>query len=462
MSGQSEFDLSGGATEEAKVEYIEPANAYLELQILSRDQQELRLPFLYPTIDFAKSAARVFPEGEGWKAVLKGERVELIHAEEEKRPLEVGQCFELEGARVWLIDARRPPVGTLQGMSPPYVGKVWNLTSQQTWLGRKGKRLNHVEVNHSTVSRTHATFLPDRQGRIELLAESAGAPTTVNGKAVEAGHKVRLGNGALIGCGEQLFRFNASSESAATESLLSINTMGTFQVKLGGTDYAPAIGNEKAQFLLAALAVKWGEPYSVDWVLSQFWPEASDTRGKKNLSYTLVQLRENLEIKGTEQDNLFLRVSSNIQLNPDRLADHDYNELKRLTQSKDALTSRSLLERVIRLYAGHFMPNCYDEWAEVIRQSLESDFVQTLLKTATHFMEKGEHDLVELATSKLTQLDPLHEEAVGLFMQSCLKAAQPARAIEAYETLDKALKAEGLEPSTDVMKIYYKANLGLG
>ena len=46
-------------------------------------------------------------------------------------------------------------------------------------------------------------------------------------------------------------------------------------------------------------------------------------------------------------------------------------------------------------------------------------------------------------------------------MEACLQSAQPQRAIEVYETLEKALKAEGLEPTTEVMKIYYKANLGL-
>ena len=460
MPESSDFDLSGGATTEAQGEHIEPASPYLELQIVSANQQELRLPFLYPRIDFAKSAPQVFPQGAGWEARLVGDSVELVHEDGNRQPLEVGSCFELEGVRVWLLDARRPAVGTLEGLTPPYVGKVWNLTNQQSWLGRKGKRLNHVEVNHSTVSRTHATFLPDRQGRIELLAESSGAPTAVNGKTIEAGQKMRLANGALIGCGELLFRFKASTETGSAESLLSINTLGTFQVKLGATDHAPNIGNEKAQFLLAALAVKWGEPRSVDWILSQFWPEVTTSRGRKNLSYTLVQLRENLGIKGTEQDNLFIRASSNVQLNPDRLADHDYIELVRLTEGRKPLTSKPILERAIRLYSGHFMPNCYDEWAEVVRQSLEADFTQTLLNTAQNSIQ--DFETVELATDKLRSLDPLNEEAVGLFMEACLHAAQPTRAVEAYEDLVKALNAEGLEPTTEVMKIYYKATLGLG
>lgn len=460
MSGDPELDLSGGATAEAVVDFNELAHSYLELQVLSAEQQEFRLPFIHAQIDLAEAAPAAFPNGCSWIAQLKGEEVELVHrADGSKRPLVVGSSIDLEGARVWLLDARRPPVGTLLGLSAPYVGRVWNLTNQQTWLGRKGKRLNHIEVNHSTVSRTHLTFLPDHQGQVELLAESGS--TVVNGQSVEAGEKVRLQHGALIGCGEQLFRFSVPVHSEFSSSLLKMKTLGTFSVILGGQQYAAEIKNDKAQFLLAALAVSWGEPRSVEWLLAQFWPEAATARGRKNLSYTLVQLRENLGIKDTEDDDLFIRTASTVQLNPERLDDHDYVELSRLTRTKHALTSRAVLERVILLYGGQFMPNCYDDWAESVRHTLDSNFTDTLMASAQYFLDQGDFSTLQLATGKLLALDPLNEDAAGLQMEGALMAAKPEIAISTYEQLVKDLKADGLEPSTEVLKIYYKANLGL-
>lgn len=204
-----------------------------------------------------------------------------------------------------------------------------------------------------------------------------------------------------------------------------------------------------------------GESRSVDWLLAQFWPEVPSVRGRKNLSYTLVQLRENLGIKDTQEDNLFIRSASTVQLNPERLDDHDYVELSRLTKTKQALTSRSVLERVILLYAGRFMPNCYDDWAEVVRHTLDRDFTETLIETARYFLQKNDFSTLQLATGKLLELDPLHEEAAALQMEGALQAARPELAVSTYEMLEKNLRSEGLEPSTDVIKIYYKANLGL-
>lgn len=459
---EAEFDISGGATDNVQIDYVEPAHAYLELQIVSPGQQEFRLPFLQQEIDLADQAAPAFSNGTSWVARLHGENVELVHkATAEKRPLIVGDNIQLDGAHLWLLDVRRPPLGTLHGVSAPFTGKVWNLTNQQTWVGRKGKRLNHIELNDSTISRTHATFIPDRHGHIELLAESAGAPTSVNGQPVETGQTERLSHGALIGFGKLMFRLSLASEHSSVGSMLTMNTLGTFQVKLGGDNLGAEIRNEKAQFLLAALAVKWGEPQSVDWLLAQFWPEVTQSRGRKNLSYTLVQLKENLRLEENEECPLFLRTTSSVQLNPDRLDAHDLVEVQRLTQRRQPITSRSALERLNSLYGGRFLPSCYDEWAEIVRQTLEVDFSTTLLRTAEYYLERGELEDLQIAAGKLLELDPQNEEAVRLVMEGALKTAQPEVAVQAYRSLEKSLKVDGLEPDTELVKLYYRANLGI-
>lgn len=452
-----ELDWSGGATQESAVEYDQLAHGFLELQILSREQQEFRLPFMHRELVLGELVPGVFSPGFAWRAVLQGEDVYLIGGEE-SRPLAVGSMQELEGARIRLLDARRPPVGTLQGLSSPYVGRVWNLTDQQTWLGRKGKRLNHIEINHPTVSRTHATFLPDNQGNVEVLAESA---TVVNGQTLEAGQKARLQHGTLVCCGEMMFRFAVPVHSEQAESLLKVHTLGTFKVSLGGAQFAGEFRNDKAQHLLAALSVNWGEPCSVEWLLAQFWPDCSTVRGRKNLGYTLGQIREYFRIKDTEQDDLILRSTSHVQLNPQRLEEHDYTEIKKITKTQQALSSRSTLERAIQLYAGPFLPDCYDDWASVARLSLEREFIETLLRSAAFFQEQNDFESLTIAVDKLLQLEPGNEEAAGILMEGALTAAKPEVAIATYETLQKSLAADELEPSTEIMKLYYRASMGI-
>ena len=462
MAGEDELDWSGGATQESAVEYDKLAHGFLELQVLSKEQQEFRLPFIHQEILLAEVAPAAFPNGFAWKAVLQGESVRLLDPDsDESRALAIGSMVELGGARIRLLDARRPPVGTLQGLSPPYVGRVWNLTDQQTWLGRKGKRLNHIEINHPTVSRTHATFLPDNQGTIEMLAESGGAATVVNGQGLQAGEKARLQHGTLICCGEMMFRFAVPVHSEQAESLLKMKTLGTFQVSLGGEQFAGEFRNDKAQHLLAALAVRWGEPCSVDWLLAQFWPDSATARGRKNLGYTLGQIREYFRIKDTDDDDLLLRSPSHVQINPQRLEEHDYTEIKKITETRQALSSRSTLERAIQLYGGPFLPDCYDDWAAVARQSLNRDFTETLMRSAAFFLEQGDFETLRIAVEKLLKLDPLNEKAASLLMEGALTAAKPEVAVSVYEQLKKDLAQDELEPSTEIMKIYYRASLGL-
>jgi DNA-binding SARP family transcriptional activator len=119
------------------------------------------------------------------------------------------------------------------------------------------------------------------------------------------------------------------------------------------------------------------------------------------------------------------------------------------------------LERLLNLYQGRFLPTCYEDWAEVLRTRLDRDFVATVLATARQALEQSDFDILSTAVGRLLELDPLNEEAVILLMEGELKAARPEQAVAVYEQLCRSLKAEGLEPDTEVMKLYYRASLGI-
>ena len=119
------------------------------------------------------------------------------------------------------------------------------------------------------------------------------------------------------------------------------------------------------------------------------------------------------------------------------------------------------MERAIQLCGGPFLPDCYDDWAAVARQSLNRDFTETLMRSAAFFLEQGDFDTLRVAVEKLLKLDPLNEEAASLLMEGALSAAKPEVAVAVYEQLKKNLAQDELEPSTEIMKIYYRASLGL-
>ncbi len=450
-------------TQNVQAQSVTLASAHLELQIVLDGQREYRFPFITPTLNFSEDAAAAFPQGSDWSAQLSDESVTVSNQSTgQSHPLHVGESVVLDGVNVWLVDVRQPNVGTLEGIEAPFTGRVWHLKGQQSLLGRRGKRLNHIELDHPTVSRAHATFLPDRHGTVSLMCESAGSATTVNGEVVNPGDSVHLRHGDLLGFGTLLFRFSVPRDSSSVDAFLSINTLGTFQVSIGGdAGLGQEVRNEKSRWLLARLAIAWGEPISVEGLLEEFWPGTSSTRGRKNLSYTLLQLKEALNLEDEAFESLILRSPSSLQLNPDRLGRHDYVEVLRMTTSRKPLTSVVALGRLLGLYRGSFLKSCYEDWADIARSKLEIAFAETVLATGSFMLEAKEYQATEDAGRKLLELDPLNEDAARLLMEGYLHQAKPERAVELYEQIVRALKSDGLEPDPELMKLYYRASMGI-
>ncbi|MCA9779501.1 MAG: FHA domain-containing protein [Candidatus Eremiobacteraeota bacterium] len=460
MSG---FEFTGDPTENTEVGELTLSHAHWELHIVQEGLREFRIPFYRDTLVLQKHAGEAFPEGVPWSATLTQHGVELSNRESgQKLALAVGESVKIENRRVWLVDVRQPPKGSLEGVSPEVAGRVWHIKNQLAWVGRQGKRMNHLEFDHPTISRTQATLSVDPSGRISLLAEATGSPTTVNGEVVEAGRTQELFQGDLVGFGKLQFRFSGSTETALQESALFIKTLGSFRVNLGSeTGPEVLIDTEKARWLLAYLATCWTSALPIEPLLESFWPDVDRTKCRKNLSYTLRQLRESFKEAGVELDDYLLRNPSEYRLKPDRLGEHDYVELLNLVSSGKALTSASALQRAIKLHQGSFLPTCYENWAEELRQDLESALTQTLLASGLYFLEQGEFPAAVAAADHLTGLDPLSEEAALLRMNASLGKAEPQEAVEFYEKFEIRLKNEGLEPSVELLKCYHRARLGI-
>lgn len=450
------------ATENTEVQELDLAHNYWELHVVQEGQREFRYPFFEVEMDLGQVAAGAFPGGAPWTVTLTDSGITLLNRESGQcHTLAVGENLELEGRRLWLIDVRKPPVGTIEGVTPPFAGRVWHIKGQQAWLGRRGKRLNHIELDHPTVSRTHATLLPDSTGRVNLLCETS-SPTTINGHALQSGESKALTHGDLLGLGQLHFRFSTQSEATNQEAPLYLQTLGGFRASVG-SESAPeiVIKSEKARWLLAYVASRWEHALPAEPMIEAFWPGVERTRGRKNLSYTLSQLKESFQDSGVELEGLLLRSPSELRLNPDRLGAHDYVEVKRLVSPRQALSSESVLTRLLKLYKGPFLDTCYEPWADELKSSLQQDLQDTLLQSAQHFLKTAEHGAVRMAAEALLSLDELNEEGALCLVESALLQAQPERAISVYERMEANLRKDGLEPAIELVKAYHRARLGL-
>ncbi|MBI3928492.1 MAG: FHA domain-containing protein [Armatimonadetes bacterium] len=431
-----------------------PASNYLELQVVRDGVGEFRFPFLSSHVLLGKTETG----GAPWRAELVDDNQVALVSQDERHLLSPGQHLQVGSCRVWLVDVRKSCLGSLEGTSDPYVGRVWQLKGQQYLLGRRGKRLNHIELDHSTVSRAHATFLPDRSGIIRLLAESATSLTMVNGRSLPAGEMAVLHNGDLLRFGELLFRFQTSPEQASGEGVLDLWTLGTFRLSLGGRQLQGAqIRAEKSRWLLARLGLAWGAPVPVSKVLDEFWPDLSNTRGRKNLSYTFSQLRESLGLDEPAFERLLLRTPSALQLNPELLGEHDYHQLEVLLQGD--LAGPAATSRILSLYQGPFLPDCYDEWALVARERLELRWSHELERLARILLSRGELEQAREAARALLGIDSANQEAYKVMMHAAL-SADPREAVRWYEKAATALRNQlGAEPDTELMRLYYQARM---
>lgn len=436
-------------------EYAAP---HLELQVVLRSSAEYRFPFLNSEVELGSAETVELPDGSIWKArLLPDQRVEFSRGTE-TQILSAGQDLELDQARVWLVDTRATSVGTLEGINGDYVGRSWHLLGQQTMVGRLGRRLNHVELDHPTVSRLHATLFPDRRGQVKLLAESAASQTRVNGNPVAVGESRLLAHGDLLDFGDLTFRFSLAASSVSQGGLLRLCTLNTFTVQLGANVLAHKVKNEKSRALLARLGLAWGEPVPTERLLTDFWPDVGTTRGRKNLSYTLAQLRQGLGLEDEEFSSLILRSPSSLQLSPDRLDEHDFLEVEKLVAGGKALTSEAAVNRLLSLYRGPFLPECYDDWALSARRRLERAFQEAAMATCERALERGDFPTVESVGHHLLSLDPTHQDAAAKLMEAALGQAQPEQALAIFKALSGTLEREGLEPETEVIRLQLRAS----
>ncbi|MGE0492676.1 MAG: FHA domain-containing protein [Vulcanimicrobiota bacterium] len=438
------------ATQQAKAEAVKTVAPHLELQILSLDRPELRLPFF----------ARALPLGEhapalvGWTVLYDNEQVRLAHPDQGESLLQPGQSVEVEGTHLTLLDLRQPPRALLAGMD----GRSWQLYPQRYQVGRRGRRLNHIELNEPTVSRQHASLVPG-EADFSLLCESGSSATLVNDVSLSPGQQRRLQHGDIVRFGETSFRYLNHSEGQGTGPVFGLKTLGTFELQLNGKTYPHEAASAKTRWLIGLLGTRWGQPVSVEWILGQFWPDATTSRARKNLGVALKQWRECLGLEEEQFTDFVLRTRTQLRLNPAVCGWHDFCDVKELVS--EGVTSVGALDRLLELYQGGFMSDCYEDWAMVERDSLEHAVVACLTQTVAYFGGLGELVQARRAVAAVAQLAPSEQAAVAHFMQAALERAAPAEAVSAFRELESRLKADELEPDMGLMKLFYRAQSGL-
>lgn len=421
----------------------ELAHPYLELLLTDPRGMGRSQPF------FSSEITLTVAEGERWSALV-GEHSVLLQQLEGSLPgifygqptdraeLKPGESLEVGQQRVWVTDARLPPLASLEGYSHGYEGRVWSLRAQPYQVGRRGaQRLNQVELNHPTVSRGHATLLPDgASGRVLLLCETDSSLTAVNGRPLQAGEAIGLRHGDLLHLGELSLRFR-SAAGPVGDQRLALQCLGGFRVEWGALHLTEVdFKAEKARWLLARLGWAWGASVATEELMETLWPDLPPLRGRKNLSQCLVSLKAALQLE--EGADLFDRTPASLALNPELLGSHDARDLEALLDS----SLPAAWQKALSLYGGEYLPGCYDDWAVRVRERLTVAMGRAALRLARHHSLSGQPQAAADAAARGSELDRCDQEAALLQVEALLQLGQPQQAWKVLEATRRALREQ--------------------
>lgn len=379
--------------------------------------------------------------------------------------LEVGAGLEYAGHRIRLWDPGQA-LAYLKGYSAPYSGEIWPVGEGEHAIGRPGQRHNSIQLDHPTVSRKHAT-IAKRDGRYQLLAESATNPVWVGGQLLEPDCWVDLNDGDLLEVGDLVLRFHGPGETTGS-SWIQVRSLGNFLATVGGT----VVGDkdwktQQIKWLFAHLAYEWGRPVAIEALLEELWPDFTPDRSKNNLNYSLSTLRQVLRSYLPEEMRkveLILRSSSSLQLNPELLDSHDVVHLRRqLALVQQGERWEAAAERAVLGYTGPLLQDCYLDWVAPLRQSLELEVLDVAKRLLEHRAQAENWEGSVAVAGHVLQLDPCSQWACLLLMQALRQSGRGAEALRAFEQMRKTVWKElEVEPDLELLREHQKVLGSLG
>ena len=248
---------------------------------------------------------------------------------------------------------------------------------------------------------------------------------------------------------------------------LSISLLGALRISRDGdllTNFA-----DKAQALLAYLAVESDQPHRRDTLAGLLWPDQPQKRARQSLRQALSDLRKAI---GDCDEAPFLLVSGEtIQFNPDCAHWLDVTAFADLVKACETHHHRRLetclpcmrrLERMAELYRDPFLEQFFladadgfEEWAMLKRDWLQREATDALSLLADYRERRGEYKQAQQYAQRQVQMDPWREEAHRQLMRLLALTGQRSAALAQHETCRRALADElGVEPTAETQALY--------
>ena len=222
----------------------------------------------------------------------------------------------------------------------------------------------------------------------------------------------------------------------------------------------------KARALLAYLIIERNTAHPRRRLTELFWPDTLDDRALRNLTTTVMRIRQALGDNGA----LILSSAHALQFNPNLAITIDLGSFDRLLAECTAHPHRAIdrcaacAERLTRaaqlvrgpLLAGLSLHECDElmNWLTVVRERYQQELIHILMILATFHEHRREYDKAIGYLNRILQEEPWREEVHRQIMRLLGHMGQRSAALRQFVLCRKALKRElGVtpEPATEVL-----------
>lgn len=247
----------------------------------------------------------------------------------------------------------------------------------------------------------------------------------------------------------QMSHVNSSIQldPARNPSSLNIRLLGRFQLQYQEKALNRS-NTSRLQSLLAYLVLHRDTPVSRQQMAFLFWPDSSEAQARTNLRKLLHMLRAALP----NADQYLYIDQHTVQWQPSARFTLDVDEFLALAGQS---TSIEDLRAAVQIYAGDFMPDCYDDWAQTLRDELRQTYLATLEKLLNLLAEAKQLQEALHYGQILLRQDPTREETYRSLMGLYAQRGDRASIARIYKTCSTVLEQElGVEPSPATDKAY--------
>lgn len=232
-----------------------------------------------------------------------------------------------------------------------------------------------------------------------------------------------------------------------------VTALGDFRVSVNGrTVLGVEWESEKSKEMFLLLTMT-GRPLSRDEIISFLWPETGGRKANSSFHSTLHRVRRAVYAEFIGESGGEYSVSPNASLESDVEAFRQaVDAAERGAEGEERL---ALLQKAVETFTGRFAPGFESEWIEMLRSSLEEQFLRAAGRLSEIWFAAGDYASTASVCERILEIEAYNESAGILLMKSLAAAGDVEGSLRTYRRLVDALEVElGVGPGETLQRLY--------